>query len=97
MICHGTSDRQVQAISDAIEERLKKSLDRRPSHVEGRQTAEWILMDYIDFVVHIFLEERRGFYRLESLWGDAPRVRLDEPSEARPGAATPAGGPSASG
>jgi ribosome-associated protein len=74
VICHGTSDRQVRAIADAIEERLGRSLRSKPVHVEGRRTCEWVLMDYIDFVVHVFLEDKREFYRLERLWGDAPRV-----------------------
>ena len=85
MICHGTSDRQALAIADAIEERLRKSLRLRPGHVEGRRTGDWILMDYIDFVVHIFVEEKREFYRLESLWGDAPQLTPAEADPARPG------------
>lgn len=77
MICHGSSDRQVLAIADEIEDRLKRELGCRPSHVEGRRTGEWVLMDYVDFVVHIFLEGKRQFYRLERLWGDAPEVRTE--------------------
>lgn len=73
VICHGTSDRQVQAIADGIERTLREELKLKPVHVEGRRSADWILMDYIDFVVHLFSEDRRGFYRLERLWGDAPR------------------------
>ena len=76
LICHGTSDRQVLAIVDSIEERLARAGARRPSHVEGRLSAEWVLMDYVDFVVHVFHEDRRAFYRLERLWGDAPSVDL---------------------
>jgi ribosome-associated protein len=76
LICHGTSDRQVLAIADGIEEQLWRECRRRPSHVEGRRSAEWVLMDYVDFVVHVFQPETRSYYRLESLWGDAPRVRI---------------------
>jgi ribosome-associated protein len=76
LICHGNSDRQVRAIAESIEERLVRDLGRRPSHVEGRGTFDWILMDYVDFVVHIFRDDRRQFYRLERLWGDAPSVDL---------------------
>jgi ribosome-associated protein len=86
MICHGTSDRQVLAIADAIEDSLRSALRLRPGHVEGRRHGDWVLMDYIDFVVHVFVEEKREFYRLESLWGDAPRLSLDDggrPSAAR--------------
>jgi ribosome-associated protein len=85
VICHGTSERQVLAIADSIEERLGRGLDVHPDHVEGRKLGEWVLMDYIDFVVHVFVEEKRGFYRLERLWGDAPRPELPpspDPTEA---------------
>jgi ribosome-associated protein len=77
-ICQGTSDRQVLAIADSIEERLFKNRSLKPSHVEGRRISDWILMDYIDFVVHIFVAEKRAFYRLERLWGDAPLVDVPE-------------------
>ena len=81
VICHGTSDRQVAAIADSIEERLNRELGLRPSHIEGRRQAEWVLMDYIDLVVHVFLEDKRSFYRIERLWGDAPRIPLPPLSE----------------
>ena len=74
VICHGTSNRQVMAIADSIEERLKRSFELLPNSLEGRRNGEWILMDYIDFVVHIFVEDKRDFYRLERLWGDAPQI-----------------------
>jgi ribosome-associated protein len=73
IICHGTSDRHVLAVTESIEERLRRDLDSRPAHIEGQRAAEWVLLDYIDFVVHVFVDEKRAFYRLESLWGDAPR------------------------
>jgi ribosome-associated protein len=79
VICHGSSDRQVVAIANAIEEELYRCCNRKPKHVEGRTQAEWILMDYIDFVVHVFVAEKREFYRLERLWDDAPRLPLPEP------------------
>jgi ribosome-associated protein len=89
-ICHGTNDRQVRAIADSIEERLRKELGVKPSHIEGHRESSWILMDYIDFVVHVFDHEKRDYYRLERLWGDAPRLELPEEDETarRPGAAT---------
>ncbi len=91
VVCHGTSDRHVQAISSAIEERLGQELRVFPGHVEGRRVSEWILMDYIDFVVHVFVAEKRAFYALERLWGDAPR--LDLPAEGEAAAPRgPAGG-----
>lgn len=81
MIGHGTSDRQVAAISDEIEKRLRDELRVKPSHVEGRRTADWILMDYVDFVVHVFREDRRSFYGLERLWGDAPQLDAEAIAE----------------
>jgi ribosome-associated protein len=77
IITAGTNVRQVQAISDGIEEDLKL-IDTRPSRIEGYNTAEWILMDYGDFVVHIFEEKAREFYDLERLWRDAKRVQIPE-------------------
>ena len=76
VICHATSGRHALSIADGIEERLAKDLKRKPGHVEGRRVAEWILLDYIDFVVHVFLEEKRTYYGLERLWGDAPLLPL---------------------
>jgi len=73
LICSGASERQVQAIADAVQERLRN--DRvRPLHVEGYNRAQWVLLDFGDLVVHVFLEEPRRFYALERLWGDAPDV-----------------------
>ena len=77
IITSGTNVRQVQAISDGIEEDLKL-IDVRPSRIEGYNTAEWILMDYGDFVVHIFEEKAREFYDLERHWRDAKRVQIPE-------------------
>lgn len=73
LICSGTSERQVQAIADEV---LKRSREDhfRPRHVEGYQPGSWILLDYGDFVVHIFSEETRAYYGLERLWADAPDV-----------------------
>ncbi len=76
VICHGTSTRHALSIAEAVEERLEKEAGRAPGHVEGQRVAEWILLDYIDFVVHVFTEEKRAYYGLERLWGDAPRLAL---------------------
>ena len=76
VICSGTSTRHTRAISDAIQEQLKKKADMLPSHLEGYTQSEWILLDYFDFVVHIFSERAREFYDLERLWKSAPRVAL---------------------
>lgn len=93
VVCHGTSTRHALTIADGIEERLQKTLRRSPGHVEGRRTAEWILLDYIDFVVHVYTAERRAFYGLERLWGDAARVPI--PGEAEPPAAAKRAAPAA--
>jgi ribosome-associated protein len=69
--------RQVQAIADAVEDSLRKT-QVRPAHVEGFERAEWVLLDYFDFIVHVFSTERREFYALERLWGSAERVELPE-------------------
>ena len=73
LICSGTSERQVQAIADAIQEKMREERVR-PLHVEGYNRGQWVLLDYGDFVAHIFQEEPRRFYSLERLWGDAPDV-----------------------
>lgn len=75
LICSGTSSRHMQAISDGIQERLEES-GVRPTHVEGYAQAEWILLDYLNFVVHIFSEQARRFYDLERLWKKAEKVPL---------------------
>jgi ribosome-associated protein len=73
LICSGSSERQVQAIADAVQEKMRAERVR-PLHVEGYNRAQWVLLDYGDFVVHVFQEEPRRFYSLERLWGDAPDV-----------------------
>jgi ribosome-associated protein len=78
VICSGQNIRQVQAIADGVEETLRKEEQVRPAHVEGFQRAEWVLLDYFDFVVHVFSSQRREFYALERLWGSAERVSLPE-------------------
>jgi ribosome-associated protein len=75
LICTGANPRQVHAIADAIEAALKAK-HVRPSHIEGYQRAEWVLVDYFDFVVHVFSPSARAFYGLERLWGNATRVEL---------------------
>ncbi|HEX3553048.1 MAG TPA: ribosome silencing factor [Thermoanaerobaculia bacterium] len=76
LICSGASERQVQAIADAVQERLRANRVR-PLHVEGYNRGQWVLLDYGDLVVHVFQEEPRRFYALERLWGDAPDVTAD--------------------
>lgn len=78
VIASGTNQRQVQAISDEINERLKKQLSVRPVRIEGYSGGEWVLLDYGDFVVHLFDKDAREFYDLERLWRDANRVELPD-------------------
>jgi ribosome-associated protein len=72
VICTGRTDRQVKAIHDAIHQGMKSEHGRLPRRVEGVSQANWILMDYLDVVVHVFTPETREYYRLEQLWGEAP-------------------------
>ena len=78
LITSAANDRQSQAIGDEIDLRIKREFWTYPHSVEGRKLGEWILMDYVDFVVHIFLEEKRAFYDLERLWKSARSVDLEE-------------------
>jgi len=76
LLVSATSDTQVRAIYEAIDEAMSK-IGREPLHVEGTGEFHWVLMDYADVVIHIFLETSRDFYGLERLWGDAPRLTLE--------------------
>ncbi len=80
VICSGTSDTHVEGIANLIEEKLDEH-DVKLWHREGGRKASWILLDYIDTIVHIFTEEARDFYGLERLWGDAPKVAYDEETD----------------
>lgn len=71
VVCNADSSTQVKAIADSVEEEIYKALKTNPRHKEGQETAEWIILDYFDVVVHIFKTEKRHFYGLEELWGDA--------------------------
>jgi len=82
LVCSGTNPRQIQAISDEVELRLKKA-GQRPVHVEGYKQADWVLLDYVDFVVHIFSEKSRRFYDLERLWKSAKRLEPADLLKAR--------------
>ncbi len=73
ILCHGSNRKQIQAISSAVREILEQ--ESRPAHVEGYERADWVLMDYLDFVVHIFSEPTRRFYNLEKLWSDGIKVK----------------------
>jgi len=77
VLCSGLNPRQVKAIADAVEETLRAS-KVRPAHVEGYDRAEWVLMDFFNFIVHVFTPQTRTFYGLERLWGDAERLNMND-------------------
>ena len=78
LICNGTNDRQNVAITDEIEIRLKRDFNTYPNSVEGRRQGEWILMDYVDFIVHVFSAEKRAYYGLERLRKSATTISIAE-------------------
>ena len=78
VICHAASTTQVSAICDSVEETVRKDAGEKPLHIEGLDNCFWVLLDYGSVVVHIFLEEYRNFYSLESLWSDATIEKLED-------------------
>jgi ribosome-associated protein len=78
VVCSGNTDRQTKAIHDGVHYGLKQDYGLLPRRVEGLAEARWILMDYLDVIVHVFTPEAREFYRLEQLWGEAPRRAVAE-------------------
>jgi ribosome-associated protein len=78
IICTGANARQMTAIADSVQDTLRESLDQRPALAEGVDKSEWILLDYFNFVVHIFSRECRAFYGLERLWGNAERHEISD-------------------
>jgi ribosome-associated protein len=90
VICHGSSRSQVDAIADSVQWEVKKAIGALPSHKEGFENCEWILLDYFDVVVHIFQAEARDFYQLEKLWADAPREDIKPFEQPEKKAAKPA-------
>jgi ribosome-associated protein len=77
VICSATNDRQVGAIADSIEDEVHKAIKEWPWHVEGKENKEWVLLDYINVVVHVFNKDKKDFYGLEELWGDAEITRFE--------------------
>ncbi|MGK7392943.1 MAG: ribosome silencing factor [Candidatus Cyclobacteriaceae bacterium M3_2C_046] len=78
IICTGTSDTHIDAISESVEQEVNKIADQDPWHKEGKINKEWILLDYVDVVVHIFKSEIREFYSIEDLWGDAVQIEVEQ-------------------
>ena len=77
IICNGTSNTQVNAIVNSVQKSVSKTLKEKPWHVEGSDNSEWILMDYVHVVVHVFQKHIREFYDIEGLWGDAKSVKIE--------------------
>lgn len=77
VICQGESNTQVAAIAEAVEEMVWSKRDEKPVHVEGKQIAQWVLIDFVDVVVHVFQKSTRSFYCLEELWADARRTDVE--------------------
>lgn len=82
IVATGDSDMQIRAITDSIRVKLKETCNERPWHVEGTDFHQWVVMDYVDVVVHIFHPGKREFYDLERLWGDAPREQVADEASA---------------
>jgi ribosome-associated protein len=78
VICSGNSDKQLDAIADSIDDEVYKGLKESPWHTEGKNNKEWMLLDYTNVVAHIFKRERRSFYSLEKLWGDAEISEIED-------------------
>lgn len=90
-ICSAPTERQVRAISEKVIDQLADDLRREPARIEGRSDARWILADYGDVVVHVFVDEDREYYALEKLWGDCPQMRAGDLAAGRLGTADPFG------
>ena len=78
IVCSGNSNTHVKSISNSIQKHVWKETNEKPWHVEGEEISDWILIDYVDIAVHIFKKETRVFYDLESLWGDAKQILIEE-------------------
>lgn len=83
LICSGNTERQVKSIAEEVESRLLEDGRLKPARREGEQEARWIVLDYVDFVVHVFRREEREYYRLERLWSDVPLVPFEDRWEER--------------
>ena len=77
VICNGTSNTQVNAIVNSVQKLVSKALQEKPWHVEGSNNAEWVLLDYVHVVVHVFQKQIREFYNIEGLWGDSRSLKIE--------------------
>ena len=81
IICDGSSNTQVNAIINSVTKKVSKELKNKPWGMEGTNNAEWVLLDYVDVVVHVFQKDKRDFYDLEGLWGDAKKIEINQLNE----------------
>ncbi len=77
VICSGTSEPHLKAIASEVREQLREKYDEKPTFADGVPASHWVVLDYSDVMLHVFTEEKRSFYALESLWGDAKQIRID--------------------
>ncbi len=77
LICSGNNERQVRTIAEEVERRMRELHGLKPARREGERESQWVVLDYVDFVVHVFLEEQRAYYDLERLWSDAPIIEIE--------------------
>ena len=77
MVCSGTSEPHLKAIASAVREQIREKHGQKPTFADGIPTSHWVVLDYSDVMLHVFTEEKRRFYALESLWGDAKQTRID--------------------
>jgi ribosome-associated protein len=78
VLCSGSSDKQLDAIADSVDQMVYKLVNENPWHIEGKNNKEWMLLDYFDVVAHIFRHDRREYFALEKLWGDAEMIEVNE-------------------
>ena len=78
VICEGDSNIHVDAVADSVDDYVREKLSEKPYHIEGQNNAEWILIDYVDVIVHVFQKSVREFYNLEGLWADAKRTDIED-------------------
>lgn len=78
VICHGDSDRQIEAIADSVEHEIQKATGEKPFSREGYKSSDWVLLDYVNVVIHVFLREKREFYGIEDLWNDGIITEFNE-------------------
>jgi ribosome-associated protein len=88
LICSGNTERQVRGISEEIERKLRDERELKPARREGERESRWIVLDFVDFVVHVFHREDRDYYDLERLWSDAPQIPFEDPWEGTDESAT---------